>query len=113
MASAPELNCVLIAMRAAKKAAVKGSLKGASTQVSKAGISAAAAPVSVQASAHVNSNYTAAPAYPVHAPIQAASLSERSFHHNECSAIFLLDTLLWSMFSLIAAMLPYVLVHLR
>ena len=112
-ASGSELKCVLIATCAAKKAAVNGPSKAASKHVSKAGIAAAAAPVAVQASAHVNSNYTAAPAYPVHAPIQAASLSERSFHHDECSAISLLDTLLGSMFSLIAAMLPYVLVHLR
>ena len=63
-------------MRAGKKAAKPGPAKAAPTQGSKAAIAAAAAPVTVQASAHVNSKYTAAPATPVNPPYPAESLSE-------------------------------------
>lgn len=66
-------------MRAGKKSAKPGPAKAAPTQGSKANIAAAAAPVTVQASAHVNSKYTAAPAIPVEPPYPAESLSEAIF----------------------------------
>lgn len=63
-------------MPAGKKAPTNSRAKPASSQPSKVSKAAAAAPVTVQASAHANSKYTMAPAYPVDVPIPAASMSE-------------------------------------
>ena len=63
-------------MHAGKKTAKSGPAKAAPTQGCKANIAAAAAPVTVQASAHANSKYTAAPAIPVDTPYSAESLSQ-------------------------------------
>ena len=63
-------------MGAGKKTAKPGPAKAAPMQGSKANTAAAAAPVTVQASDHVNSKYTAAPAIPADPAYPAESLSE-------------------------------------
>lgn len=61
---------------AGRKAASNGTVKAPSAHVNKANVAAAAAPVTVQASAHANSKYAMPPAYPVDPPIPAGSLSK-------------------------------------
>ena len=70
-------------MHAGKKAPASGRTKAASTQPSKASKAAAAALVTVQASAHASSKYTMAPAYPVDVPVPAASMSASCPHPPE------------------------------